>query len=216
MADRDGLVLTNRHVIETGRAATDELGAVVGWDVVLVFGGPEPLIIEKCLAQQSATVDLAWIRVDHQFGKALGFAETPAPGRPVYAYGFPSVASQIVSAELNAAEYSERLAAIERQLEAGRDPDLMQWLGEDSMALSVTSGIVSAVHETEAGVMLQTDAFIHNGNSGGPLVDQSGRVIGIATLRATAVESANFCLGGRTVFEELAHETGIVWPDSWD
>ncbi|MDZ7733799.1 MAG: trypsin-like peptidase domain-containing protein [Acidimicrobiia bacterium] len=51
---------------------------------------------------------------------------------------------------------------------------------------TVTSGIISAVdrpfptEEVTVG-MLQTDAPINSGNSGGPLVDRQGRVIGINT-----------------------------------
>ncbi|MGH2545060.1 MAG: S1C family serine protease [Ardenticatenaceae bacterium] len=61
-------------------------------------------------------------------------------------------------------------------------------LGEFSN--SVTSGIVSGLGRTvavdEAGFayeeLIQTDAAINRGNSGGPLIDARGRVIGINTL----------------------------------
>ena len=58
--------------------------------------------------------------------------------------------------------------------------------------LTVTSGIVSALDrsiETEAGTLeglLQTDAAISSGNSGGPLVNSAGEVIGINTAVATS------------------------------
>jgi len=49
---------------------------------------------------------------------------------------------------------------------------------------TVTAGIVSAVDQTNCGAltcasMVQTDAAINTGNSGGPLVDRQGAVIGI-------------------------------------
>jgi len=54
---------------------------------------------------------------------------------------------------------------------------------------SVTIGVVSGLARTaSAGPgrphydLLQTDCDIHEGNSGGPLVDMRGRVIGITTL----------------------------------
>jgi S1-C subfamily serine protease len=75
-------------------------------------------------------------------------------------------------------------------------------VGDDAVAIgfaldldggpSVTRGIVSAVGrtlETEDGALdglLQTDAAISSGNSGGPLVNGAGEVIGINTAVATS------------------------------
>lgn len=48
---------------------------------------------------------------------------------------------------------------------------------------TVTSGIVSAIRETEAhGTLIQSDASVHPGNSGGPMIDEYGNVIGITVL----------------------------------
>jgi len=57
------------------------------------------------------------------------------------------------------------------------------------MANSVTKGIVSAVGpkpELGAGIWIQTDAAVNPGNSGGPLLNLAGEVIGINTARAVA------------------------------
>jgi len=60
---------------------------------------------------------------------------------------------------------------------------------------SVTAGIVSALDrelQAENGIsldgLIQTDAAIYPGNSGGPLVDAGGRVIGVNTAVARGVE----------------------------
>jgi putative serine protease PepD len=75
--------------------------------------------------------------------------------------------------------------------------------------LSVTRGIVSALHRSiDAGTrsgsesltsLIQTDAAISSGNSGGPLVDAAGTVIGINTAAAsssgaTTVQNIGFAI----------------------
>lgn len=61
---------------------------------------------------------------------------------------------------------------------------------------SVTSGIVSALNRTltdETGALnglIQTDAAISSGNSGGPLINMQGQVVGINTAVATGGVSA--------------------------
>ncbi|HEX6106060.1 MAG TPA: trypsin-like peptidase domain-containing protein [Gemmatimonadales bacterium] len=65
---------------------------------------------------------------------------------------------------------------------------------------TVTSGVVSAVNRTPRGFgldgLIQTDAAISPGNSGGPLLDSEGRVIGIntAVLRAPGAEGLGFAI----------------------
>ncbi|PUB25937.1 trypsin-like peptidase [Promicromonospora sp. AC04] len=63
---------------------------------------------------------------------------------------------------------------------------------------SVTAGVVSAVDRSAddyPGPMIQTDASINQGNSGGPLVDLRGQVIGINTAIATVGSSGNIGIG---------------------
>ena len=57
---------------------------------------------------------------------------------------------------------------------------------------SVTAGVVSALHRTSADPvralkgLIQTDTPISSGNSGGPLVNSLGQVVGVVTFVATA------------------------------
>lgn len=83
-------------------------------------------------------------------------------------------------------------------------------IGEFSMAIgnplgmqsSVTSGIISAVNRTVDGedgntfTLIQTDAAINAGNSGGALVNSEGKVIGINTLKlsGTGIEGMGFAI----------------------
>ena len=60
------------------------------------------------------------------------------------------------------------------------------------MPNSVSKGIVSAIGpkpELGAGTWIQTDAAVNPGNSGGPLLDSAGEVIGINTARAVSAKA---------------------------
>ncbi|MCD8014598.1 MAG: trypsin-like peptidase domain-containing protein [Lachnospiraceae bacterium] len=88
------------------------------------------------------------------------------------------------------------------------DSDSLQ-LGEQVVAIgnalgygqSVTTGIVSALNrtielDTYTAEMIQTDAAINAGNSGGPLLDMNGRVVGINSAKAsdTGVEGMGYAI----------------------
>jgi S1-C subfamily serine protease len=59
---------------------------------------------------------------------------------------------------------------------------------------SVTAGIVSGVRDLGGYRMIQMDAAISPGNSGGPVVNEKGDVIGVATLKLRTGESLNFAV----------------------
>ncbi|MEN9505259.1 MAG: hypothetical protein RI958_1185 [Actinomycetota bacterium] len=79
---------------------------------------------------------------------------------------------------------------------------------------SVTSGVVSALDRTlvtelgALGGLVQTDAAISSGNSGGPLVNARGEVVGINTAVATgnemrAVSNVGFAISARTLLGRI-------------
>lgn len=63
--------------------------------------------------------------------------------------------------------------------------------------VTVTTGIISRftsmASENDVAV-IQHDATIHSGNSGGPLVNQDGQVVGINTYSAQGTESLNYAI----------------------
>lgn len=69
---------------------------------------------------------------------------------------------------------------------------------------TVTSGIVSAVDRTlileENGTkvymsdLIQTDATINSGNSGGPLINSNGEVLGVNSIKITSAEGIGFAI----------------------
>jgi serine protease Do len=71
--------------------------------------------------------------------------------------------------------------------EAVRQGQLVMAIGsplglEDSVSLGVVSAVARQLEPEHPMVYIQTDASINRGNSGGPLVDTEGNVIGINTL----------------------------------
>jgi 2-alkenal reductase len=62
---------------------------------------------------------------------------------------------------------------------------------------TVTVGVVSALNRTvgPASGLIQTDAAINNGNSGGPLINSLGQVIGINTLVVRSTDDGNVAEG---------------------
>lgn len=94
-------------------------------------------------------------------------------------------------------------------------------LGQE-FAGSVTVGYISAVNRTitVSGTtynLIQTDAAINSGNSGGPLVSSSGKVVGINTAKvsATGIEGMGFSIPINEVLpivEELITNKKIARP----
>ncbi len=86
---------------------------------------------------------------------------------------------------------------------------------------TVTLGIISALGRTvptERGPlyhMIQTDAAINDGNSGGPLVNMDGKVIGISTAIIRQAQGIGFAVGSETalpIVESLIDHGEVVRP----
>jgi hypothetical protein len=60
---------------------------------------------------------------------------------------------------------------------------------------TVTAGILSSVRDSGEGFkVLQTDAAVNPGNSGGPLVNNEGQVVGVVSFKLLAAEGLNFAI----------------------
>jgi serine protease Do len=93
-------------------------------------------------------------------------------------------------------------------------------LGLDETSPTVSVGIVSAIGrtiQTEQAVLedlIQTDAAINAGNSGGPLLNAAGEVIGINSAIASNAENIGFSISIDSVKEEIGRAlsgTGVPY-----
>jgi len=71
---------------------------------------------------------------------------------------------------------------------------------------TVSNGLISAVREVHAGLsVLQISAPIAPGSSGGPLFNDRGEVIGVATAVSTSGQNLNFGLPSKYVADLIEH-----------
>jgi putative serine protease PepD len=98
-------------------------------------------------------------------------------------------------------EVGETVIAIGNALALGEEP-------------TVTVGIVSAIDRSIATSesssmenLVQTDAAINSGNSGGPLVDMNGRVVGMNTAVASDAQNIGFAVSAATVVQAISDLT---------
>lgn len=106
-----------------------------------------------------------------------------------------------------------KINAVNLEVSVLGDSDILN-LGDNVFAIgnplgmdfqrTITSGIISALKRTikigkgnNVGYMqdlIQTDAAINSGNSGGPLINAEGEVIGINTIKVTEAEGIGFAI----------------------
>ena len=91
------------------------------------------------------------------------------------------------------------------------------------MQSSITAGVISAVNrdvtdsDGKTYTLIQTDAAINSGNSGGALVNSKGQVIGINTLKvsATGVEGMGFAIpinSAKPIYQDLIQYNKVRRP----
>ena len=75
---------------------------------------------------------------------------------------------------------------------------------------TISDGIVSGLRNVDGVNMLQISAPISPGNSGGPVVDENGDVIGVATYTYAEGQNLNFAVPVKYVRELLANQSPLV------
>ena len=90
---------------------------------------------------------------------------------------------------------------------------------ENSVTVGVISGMEREIKQNNSAFnAIQTDAAINSGNSGGPLVNSEGKVVGITTLKAmgVGVDSLNFAIPinqAKRISETLIEHKTVQRPE---
>jgi regulator of sirC expression with transglutaminase-like and TPR domain len=79
---------------------------------------------------------------------------------------------------------------------------------------SVVQGVVSAIRDVEKQPMIQIAMPIERGNSGGPLIDRKGNVLGILTLKSLRTENLGFATPVNTL-KKLMEKPNTVPMERW-
>lgn len=120
-------------------------------------------------------------------------AETLGVGQQIFALGFPAVSDDVSTAtgwEFSGNYYSD----------GNQQFPIYTYTQNYNSRVSdvtVTTGVISrfTTMASEGDVqVIQHDATIHSGNSGGPLISADGRVVGINTYTANDTESLNYAI----------------------
>lgn len=77
---------------------------------------------------------------------------------------------------------------------------------------SVVRGIVSAIREIEGEELIQLAIPIQPGNSGGPLVDRSGKVLGIVNMKSAVDDNLGFAIPVAKLQKLLERPNPIPFP----
>lgn len=167
LVTQDGLIATNRHVVELEEGVDPPAGAKF---VVSVPRADQPDSFDYYQAE------LAYLpprneRTDFALVKIKAAANSP-PFRPLPLVSRDGVA---LGTEVAALGYP--------------------FANEDSANISFTKGSISSTKVTFDGKSFyQTDAAVNPGNSGGPLLNANGEVVGIVTLRRANADNIGFAL----------------------
>ena len=180
----DGYVVTNHHVVEPNdivltealRKATISLKPTrievcLSRELVESRGAPTQCL-DASIVASDATLDLAVLSVGGTTLPyiALGDSDVASSGQPAQALGYP---------------FGRQLLLDDS---TSRRPQTVP-------ELSTIAGTISAVRSSDAERrLLQIDANLNPGNSGGPLVDRDGFAVGVIRARLVDAASIGFAI----------------------
>jgi hypothetical protein len=164
-----GIFITNEHVLRPPNPGFGD-GRASAISLILNSGQPTAKVLAATVLRADADLDLALLQVARQDGLPtlpLGSDEQLAETADVIAFGFP---------------FGEAIAGGGGQ--------------QEHPAVSVNTGKVTSLR-MRAGKLhrIQVDAVLNPGNSGGPVLDQDGKVIGVVVSGLAAGPDARANIG---------------------
>lgn len=164
---KSGVILTNRHVVPAGVTSVSvTLSDGTTFDNVTVLGR----------TSSSDSLDVAFLKINDLKGKSLTPVNIGDSGQT--AVGDSVVAIGNALGEFQNTVTSGIISGFGRQVQAGSD-----------------SGNFGSTGDSEdLDDLIQTDAAINEGNSGGPLVNLNGQVIAINTAIASNAQNIGFAI----------------------
>jgi S1-C subfamily serine protease len=178
---RDGLVLTNNHVIRDATSVTVTIPATRQTYQAQIVGA-------------DLSADIAVLRI------------TPLPGTvsaPIGDSAAVTVGSAVVAIGNRAGAGGAPVSA----------PGVISATGRTIQAADGTSGFTETLHG-----MLQTTAKIQPGDSGGPLADSAGAVIGVDTAAGSGGDEAGYAIPintAMTVERQIARGRAARGVTAW-
>ena len=180
VAGKVGFIATNNHVVSP---LPNEM-MQGNLQVVFHGGTPDEVVVDGEVVARDPIRDLAVVKV-------VGLKKLPQPIRvdpsnevletmPIYAFGFP---------------FGKALA-----------------VGKRNPAITITRGTVSSLRRDDDGKLwrVQIDAEVNPGNSGGPVVDEKGRLVGVTVSRMAASGKTGFAVPLEPLLEMLHGKVSTV------
>ncbi len=200
----EGYVLTNWHVVADqievrlyGKLSEIKT-RVVSLDIVIASGSPTEKTVPAKIVALDRERDLALLKVPIRPNAWLDISELPKPSlaQSIWLVGYPL-------GNLLSAQAIDGISAPE---------DI------PNPSVSINRGMVTSMRRDPSGKLLalQIDASVNPGNSGGPLLDEQGRVIGVVNSKIMGAEGLGFAISPDRLQEfATSKSTRVTFEPSW-
>ncbi|MEQ9007467.1 MAG: trypsin-like peptidase domain-containing protein, partial [Ekhidna sp.] len=107
--------------------------------------------------------------------------------------------------QINAPEVTTPLKISQNQPKVGSEIYLIGTPSASDLGQTISKGIISGIRKSQTANYVQTDASINTGNSGGPMIDKNGNVIGVVNSKLSGIstEGLGFVTPSNLVIESL-------------